>query len=160
MSVGITSYEAKTAFDKAVQEEKGKKFVATPLKSDRDRMKLVSEYGRDYKEAIKNNSPKNEIVSRLQKDLAMGKIYEEDLEKIHSLATVHRTLHNLKSLSVEDIMPIWGKASDEEKQKYQEIFLKKIVNLAENHPERYRKLLPELRKLFNKETKSKEAITY
>ena len=149
-STGVTSYEAKTAFDRAVQEEKGKKFVATPLKSERDRMKLVAEYGRDYKEAIKDQKPLNEIAIRLKQDLKEGKIYEEDLEKIHSMATVHRTLHNLKSLSVEDVIPIWDKATAEEKQQYMEVFITKIENLSENHPERYQKLLPELKPLFNK----------
>ena len=66
-SVGVTSYEARTAFDRAVQEEKGKKYVATPLKSERDRMKLVSQYGREYREAITNKTSKGDIAARLKK---------------------------------------------------------------------------------------------
>ena len=45
-------------------------------------------------------------------------------------------------------------SNPKEKKQYQEAFINKVENLAENHPERYKKLLPELRKLFIKKTKT------
>lgn len=139
-SVGMSNYPYKSEFDRAVQEKFQKRMILSAPKEERDRLTLVRQYGEEIKRLRENKEPIEKVVLEMSKSLKEGKLYREDIQRIHQRSRGSSTATELKAISAEDLADIWSKASPEEKKKYMMIRTKKLGNLREKHPERYNKL--------------------
>jgi len=140
-SVGLSNYEYRSNFDKAVAEKFQERMIVYAPKEERDRLKLVKRYGDVLTRLKKENEPISETIDEIREKIQEGKLYREDMQKIRDRAKTTRTEALLKALSAEDLAAIWDKATAEEQKKYARIRRTKYINLRENHPERYRSLV-------------------
>jgi hypothetical protein len=140
-SGGISNYPFKTEFEKAVADKFHERIVISAPKVERERMGLVRMYADQVKENRDAHKPVTDIMKNVQDDIKSGSLGREDMKAILERSRTTATQVQMKALSGEDLLEIWDKATEEEKKKYSRIRARKLVNLAQKHPSRYKKLM-------------------
>ena len=146
-AMGISSFQYKTNFERALAEESSKHMTVTSTKDDRARYTLVSKYADDKQKAMRDGKPDEytTIDDKINQDIIDGKLYGEDKEKIEKYVNTNRVERYMKGdLPAETILKVWDKATSDEQMTYRPILEKKIATLQEKHPEKYQKLQKEI----------------
>lgn len=151
-SLGVNSFKSRTPFERVLMEEQSKYITVTASKEDKKRYQIVAKYAEEARNAIKDGDYDRaiKIDEKIAEDVKSGKLYSEDIKKIQKRSIEDRVERYLKSLSVERILNVWHKASVDEQMHYRPLLEKRLLNLRKNHPEKFERLLPEIRKAFTK----------
>jgi hypothetical protein len=151
-SAGVSVYKSRSSFDKALTEKIRERVIHTTPPESRDRYALVNKYSDRWRDAIadKDKEAINKIKADISTDNKSGKLYREDVAKIIDYIKHDKLERVLKSATIEEVMSVWDKASKKEKTLYEPIVKEKIFNMREKYPERFKDMLPELKKVFKK----------
>lgn len=104
-------------------------------------------YADKIKDRAKDNVSAEDLYKDVVDDIQEGKLNRADFKEILKLSREDPAVRATKSLSLEDVIPLWSKTSADEKMKLSRLMRPKIENFEKNHPEKYRKLLPVIRQI-------------
>ena len=150
-SLGVSTFQSKTGFERALMEEYSKNIVITSSKDDKKRHRLVNKYADQARDILKSGDKEKgfELDAKISLDIFEGKLYKEDHAKIIEYATEDRIQRYIKSgISAEQVLSVWNKASADEKMHYEPLLAEKLSNLKEKHPERFEKIKNKYQNLF------------
>jgi hypothetical protein len=150
-SIGVNTSKERSTFERALIQAVSQKNVYSGSREDRDRYAKINTYIDELKSSMQSGQQVSQSVKdKFKEDLQNQKLYVEDIKKIVEGVTQDSIANKLNSglLGVEDIMPIWSKTTKEEKAKYLPVIAKKLVSLANNHPQKFQKMAPEITKTF------------
>jgi hypothetical protein len=150
---GVSAYTSRTAFEKELLSARAKRSTFTPHEEDKARHKLMRKFGKELREA-KTPTERREVLDKMKVESRAGNLFAEDFKKVQQRSLTDDIAPALKQMDMEDIIPIWPKASAEEKRKYLPMIAHKIAIYAQKHPEKYKEFMPKLQEML-KEAKNK-----
>jgi hypothetical protein len=147
-SLGASAYKSRTSFEKALSEKLRERIIITMSPESRDHYLLVNKYSDQWRDALKEGDKKAIVAlkDKILADAKTGKLFKEDVAKIIEYVKHDKVERLAKSATIEDLIDVWDKATDKEKKQYEPVLKEKLLNLREKHPERFKELLPLLRK--------------
>jgi hypothetical protein len=147
-SIGASVYKTKTGFEKALTDKVRDRVTVTMSPESREHYRLVNQYSNAWRDALADNN--KDAISQLKKEILAdaedGKLYREDVVRIIDYIKHDKVERLAKQSTIEELIDAWPQATDAQKTQYESILKEKIFNLRQDHPERFRELLPKIRK--------------
>jgi hypothetical protein len=146
-SMGVNVYNVRSRFEKELGDLVTKRRVYTIPKEDRAKFDITLKYVNELRDKIKSHQPITEVTKRINADVKSGRLAPEDVNKIDKRYKTDPIMDRMESLPVEDIMNVWHYASPDERSKYTGLLEKKLVNVRDTAPERFKRLSGRIQKI-------------
>jgi hypothetical protein len=147
-SIGASTYKTKTGFEKTLTEKVRDRITVTMTPESREHYQMINHYSNLWRDALADNN--TEAIAELKKnilaDAESGKLFKEDIVKIIEYVKHDKVERLAKQSTIEELIDAWPQASEAQKAQYEPILKEKIFNLRQDHPEKFKELLPKIRK--------------
>ena len=147
-SIGASTYKTKTGFEKTLTDKVRNRITVTMTPESREHYLLINQYSNQWRDALKdgNKVEISELKKKILADAEAGKLYKEDVVKIIDYVQHDKVERIAKQATAEELVDAWSEATESQKVQYEPILKEKIFNLRKDHPERFKELLPKIKK--------------
>jgi hypothetical protein len=147
-SMGASVYKNRTGFEKSLTEKVRDRITVTMSPESKQHYAIVNDYSNRWRDAIKTDDKEaiKSIKSEILADANSGKLFKEDVVKIIDYVKHDKVDRLAKQATIEELVDAWPEATEKEKAQYEPVLKEKIFNLRQDHPERFKEMLPKIRK--------------
>jgi len=111
-------------------------------KEDYARYSLTKQHVAEFKKAVKEGdmAGRQKVFEAINADVRSGRLHMDNVDKFIRKVGGEPLEQTVQALPLPDAMKVWKVATPEEKMRLAGIFVTKVINYADRHPEEYQRL--------------------